>query len=465
MTDKQLPKNKPAPRKKKAAGAYGLGGAPAAPSARALAAASAVRGEPPPAAIIRKDPKPAPSVATPASRAQAALKSGAPQPGKQKLSAKAAAAKPAPPAPVPAPTRKPPGKTAAGKPKFVEPRLGRPAARKASTDAKAAKAAAAPAVDPAEAPARPGLARKARRLGEDAVNTAFRSGFVAIVGRPNVGKSTLINKLVGQKVAITSDKPQTTRHNIHGVVTTEDAQIVFVDTPGIHKPHHMLGEQLVKAASDVLGQVDLRIFLVDAQEHAGKGDAFIAELLAKNPDKPTLLVLNKCDRVKHVAERIFQSYKELGNFVGVVPLSARTGRNIQSLIEQIVERLPAGPRYYDEEVPTDQTLRVLAGELVREQILRQTSEEIPHSVAVNIETFDESVTPVKITATIYVERDSQKGIVIGDGGARLKAIGQAAREQIELQVGGQVFLELWVKVLKNWRKEKDMLKRLGYVVD
>lgn len=294
---------------------------------------------------------------------------------------------------------------------------------------------------------------------------AFRSGFVAIVGRPNVGKSTLLNRLVGQKVAITSDKPQTTRHAIHGVVTTPESQIVFVDTPGIHKPHHLLGEAIVKAATDVLKDVDLRVFLVDAQEVAGAGDAFIADLLKQSEGKPTLLVLNKVDRVKHVAEKVFASYRALGDFVGVVPLSARTGRNTKALFEHIALYLPEGPRYYEEDVPTDQTLRTLAGELVREQILRQTSDEIPHSVAVNIESFDESVKPVRIAATIYVERDSQKGIVIGDGGARLKAIGMGAREQIERQTGEQVFLELWVKVLKNWRKDKDKLKRVGFVVD
>ena len=292
----------------------------------------------------------------------------------------------------------------------------------------------------------------------------FHSGFAAIVGRPNVGKSTLLNKLVGQKVAITSDKPQTTRHAIHGVVAAEDAQIVFVDTPGIHKPHHKLGEAIVKAACDVLGDVDLRVFVVDATVPAGKGDAFIAELL-KQSDKPVLLVLNKVDRVRQVPERIFASYRALGEFVGVVPLSARTGRNTKSLVEHIVARLPEGPRYYEEDVPTDQTLRVLAGELIREQILRQTSDEIPHSVAVNVETFDEAATPPRIAATIYVERDSQKGIVIGDGGARLKEIGRQARAQIERQLGGQIYLELWVKVLKNWRREKDKLKRLGFVVD
>ncbi len=304
-----------------------------------------------------------------------------------------------------------------------------------------------------------------KKKAAEAEKAAFKSGFVAIVGRPNVGKSTLLNRLVGQKVAITSDKPQTTRHAIHGVVTTPESQIVFVDTPGIHKPHHLLGEAIVKAATDVLADVDLRIFLVDAQEVAGGGDAFIAELLKKSGEKPTLLVLNKVDRVKQVTERVFASYRALGEFVGVVPLSARTGRNTKSLFEHIALYLPEGPKYYEEDVPTDQTLRTLAGELVREQILRQTSEEIPHSVAVNVESFDETVKPTRITATIYVERDSQKGIVIGDGGARLKAIGTGAREQIEKQTGEQVFLELWVKVLKNWRKDKDKLKRVGFIVD
>lgn len=298
----------------------------------------------------------------------------------------------------------------------------------------------------------------------EAVQPPFRSGLVAIVGRPNVGKSTLINRLVGQKIAITSDKPQTTRHAIQGVVTLPEAQLVLVDTPGIHKPHHLLGESIVKAATDTLSQVDLRVLLVDAQEPAGKGDAFIAELLQKS-ELPTILALNKVDRVRQVPERIFASYRALGDFVAVVPLSARTGRNTRSLLEAIVAQLPEGPRYYEDDVPTDQTLRVLAAELIREQILRLTAEEIPHSVAVRIDTFDEAVRPVRIEATIFVERDSQKGIVIGDGGERLKAIGQAARGQIEKQVGEQVYLGLWVKVLKNWRREKTQLKRLGYVVD
>lgn len=292
----------------------------------------------------------------------------------------------------------------------------------------------------------------------------FHSGFVTIVGRPNVGKSTLVNKLVGQKVAITSDKAQTTRHTIHGVVTRGESQIVFVDTPGIHKPLHLLGEQIVKAATDTLDSVDLRVFLVDCQVPAGKGDQFIAELLKKS-DKPTLLVLNKVDRLQQVPERIFQSYKALMDFTAVIPLSARTGRNTKSLLEHIEARLPVGPKYYDEDVPTDQTLRTIAGELIREQVLRQTSEEIPHSVAVLIEQFDESRKPVFISATVFVERKSQKGIIIGEGGARLKSLGQAAREQIEKQVGEKVYLELWVKVLENWRKDRADLKRLGYVVD
>lgn len=319
-----------------------------------------------------------------------------------------------------------------------------------------------PGAKPAPKPAAPKAAKPKRpkRTKEQ----PFRSGFASIVGRPNVGKSTLVNKLVGQKVAITSEKAQTTRHNIHGVVTTDEAQIVFVDTPGIHKPLHLLGEHIVKSATDTLGEVDVRVFLVDAQEPAGKGDQFIVELL-KQHKKPTILVLNKVDRIKEVSEAIFQSYKSLMDFDAVVPLSARTGRNTKALLAQIAKRLPEGPHYYEEDVPTDQTLRTLAGELIREQILRQTSEEIPHSVAVYIEEFNENVSPPHIRATIYVERDSQKGIVIGDGGARLKEVGQYARKAIEEQMGEQVFLDLWVKVLKNWRKDKPALKRLGYVVD
>jgi GTP-binding protein Era len=292
----------------------------------------------------------------------------------------------------------------------------------------------------------------------------FRSGFVAVVGRPNVGKSTLVNKLVGQKVAITSDRPQTTRHQIRGVVTRPNSQMVFVDTPGIHKPLHLLGEQLVKSAIEALDSVELRVFMVDCQVPAGKGDQFIAELLKKS-QKPTVLVLNKADRVQAIPERIFAGYKALGDFVAVVPLSARTGRNVKGLLEEITALLPEGPRYYDEDIPTDQTLRQIAGELIREQLMRQLGEELPHSIAVMVESFDESKTPVHIGATIYVERKSQKGIVIGEGGARLKAVGVAARTHIESQLGAKVYLELWVKVLENWRKDRADLKRLGYVVD
>lgn len=293
---------------------------------------------------------------------------------------------------------------------------------------------------------------------------AFRSGHVAIVGRPNVGKSTLVNQLVGQKIAITSAKAQTTRHAIRGVVNLEEAQIVFVDTPGIHKPHHLLGESIVKQATNALGEVDVRVLLVDAQEVAGKGDAFVAGLLAESA-RPTILALNKVDRVKAVKEEVFASYKALGDFVAVVPLSARTGRNTKRLLAAIAEHLPEGVPYYDEDVPTDQTLRTLAGELIREQLLRQTGDELPHSVAVRVDTFDETASPVRIEATIFVERDSQKGMVIGAGGEKLKAVGTAARLSIQEQTGGPVFLQLWVKVLKNWRKEKASLKRLGYVVD
>ena len=292
----------------------------------------------------------------------------------------------------------------------------------------------------------------------------FRAGTVAIVGRPNVGKSTLVNRLVGQKIAITSDKPQTTRHLIRGVVTTEGAQLVLVDTPGIHKPHHLLGEQIVRAAKETLSDVDVRVLVVDAQEAAGGGDAFVAGWLAECA-KPTILVLNKADRVKAIPDAIFQSYKALGKFDGVVPLSARTGRNVKALVAAIAKHLPESPPLYDADVPTDQTLRTLAGELIREQVLRQTGEEIPHSVAVRIDEFDESQTPVRIAATLFVERDSQKGIVIGQGGSRLKAIGQAAREAIEKQLEAPIFLETRVKVLKNWRKDRAALKRLGYVTD
>lgn len=293
---------------------------------------------------------------------------------------------------------------------------------------------------------------------------SFRSGFVALVGRPNVGKSTLLNKLVGQKIAIVSSKAQTTRHRIRGVLSREDAQIVFLDTPGIHKPLHLLGEQLVKSAVDTLSEVDLIMFLVDGRTTAGRGDRYVSELI-KQVNKPVLLVMNKLDSGKADPE-VEASYRGLGDFVGVHAISALYGKGVEQLVRDLVTRMPEGPAFYDPEEITDQTVRTLAGELIREQVLRLTAEEVPHSVAVRVDQFEErDAGPTYIHATIFVERESQKGILIGHKGEMLKNIGTQAREAIAKMLDGKVYLELHVKVLPNWRKEAAALKRLGYIVD
>jgi GTP-binding protein Era len=292
----------------------------------------------------------------------------------------------------------------------------------------------------------------------------YRSGFIAIVGRPNVGKSTLLNKLVGQKIAIVSSKAQTTRNRIRGVLSRDNAQVVFLDTPGIHKPLHLLGEQLVKSAVDTLSEVDLVLFLVDGRTSAGRGDRYVAELLSQ-VKKPVLLVMNKLDSGKADPE-VEATYKDLGEFVGMHVISALYGKGVEQLVKDLVGRMPEGPAFYDPEEVTDQTVRTLAGELIREQVLRLTSEEVPHSVAVRVDQFEERETgPTYIHATVFVERDSQKGILIGHKGEMLKQIGTQAREAIAKMLDGKVYLELHVKVLPNWRKEASALKRLGYIVE
>jgi GTP-binding protein Era len=292
----------------------------------------------------------------------------------------------------------------------------------------------------------------------------FRSGFVAIVGRPNVGKSTLLNKLIGQKIAIVSSKAQTTRHRIRGVFSRDNAQVVFLDTPGIHKPLHLLGEQLVKSAVDTLTEVDLVLFLVDGRTSAGRGDRYVAELVSQ-VKKPVLLVMNKLDSGKADPE-VEASYQDLGEFVGTHVISALYGKGVEPLIKDLIARMPVGPAFYDPEEITDQTVRTLAGELIREQVLRLTSEEVPHSVAVRVDQFEErDAGPTYIHATVFVERDSQKGILIGHKGEMLKQIGTQAREAIAKMLDGKVYLELHVKVLPNWRKEANALKRLGYIMD
>ncbi|WP_281888203.1 GTPase Era [Paenibacillus sp. YYML68] len=292
---------------------------------------------------------------------------------------------------------------------------------------------------------------------------SFRSGFVAIIGRPNVGKSTLMNQVIGQKIAIMSDKPQTTRNKIHGVYTTDDSQIVFLDTPGIHKSSSKLGDYMMKAAESALKEVEAILFLVDVVEGIGGGDRYIIEQL-KKVTTPVILVLNKIDQVQPEALLpIIVTYKELYPFAEIVPVSALNGNNVNTLMTQIVKFLPNGPQYYPADQVTDHPEQFVCAELIREKILHLTREEIPHSIAVGIEDMkvqDNGV--VYIGAVIYVERDSQKGIIIGKKGALLKEVGQKARADIEALLGSRVFLELWVKVKKDWRNKDVVLKDLGF---
>lgn len=290
----------------------------------------------------------------------------------------------------------------------------------------------------------------------------FRSGFVSIIGRPNMGKSTLINALIGEKMVITSDKPQTTRNRIHCVLTREDAQLVFIDTPGIHKPHDKMGEYLLKTAYDSLDDVDVVLFLVDANFSPGKGDNFILNQL-KGIKTPILLILNKIDQISidMVKSRV-KEYEEFSEH-NVIPISALKGRNLDTLVDRIVSYLPEGPLYYPEDMITDQIEQFIVAELIREKIFQLTREEIPHAVAVEIEEMIErDEGKMYIRAVIYVERNSQKGIIIGKNGKMLKKIGQLARQDIESLLAISTYLDLWVKVKGDWREKDEELQRLGY---
>lgn len=291
----------------------------------------------------------------------------------------------------------------------------------------------------------------------------YKSGFVAIVGRPNVGKSTLMNQAIGQKIAIMSDKPQTTRNKIHGVYTTEEMQIVFLDTPGIHKPFSKLGDYMVKAAIGALEEVDAVLFLIDVTEELGGGDRFIAERL-KQVNTPVILVLNKIDKVHPEALLpVIENYRKLHDFAEIVPVSALQGNNVQGLLEQLGKYLEEGPMFYPADQVTDHPEQFVCAELIREKILQLTREEIPHSVAVEIESMSQGDNGVvNIGAVIYVERDSQKGIVIGKQGALLREVGKLARQDMERLLGSKIFLELWVKVKKDWRNRESVLKSLGF---
>jgi len=290
-----------------------------------------------------------------------------------------------------------------------------------------------------------------------------KSGFIAVIGRPNVGKSTLINSLIGQKIAIMSDKPQTTRNRILCILTRPEAQIVFLDTPGIHKPKHKLGEYMVKAAEGTLKEVDAIFFVVDATEKMGPGEYYILERLQATA-KPVILVVNKLDLIeKEQVLPIISHYTDKYPFVGVVPISAKEETNLDALIEEVEKYLPEGPQYYPEDMVTDQPERLIVAELVREKALQLTRDEVPHAIAVDVDEMkarDNGDTYIR--ATIYVERDSQKGILIGAKGSMLKEIGKLARADIEMLLGTRVFLDLWVKVKKDWRDRDSVLRGFGF---
>ncbi len=303
----------------------------------------------------------------------------------------------------------------------------------------------------------------------DDIPPEHKSGFAALIGRPNVGKSTLMNTLLGQKVAIVSPRPQTTRNRILGILTRPGFQIIFIDTPGIHRPKHRLGKYMVATAQSAIPDADVILFMVDVAVKPTGGDREIARLVSgRKIDASVLLILNKMDRLPpDKVEAHCEAYWSLGTgddwYRDWMMTKATTGTNVDKLLDQIVATLPEGPRYYPGDQITDQTERQITAELVREQVLRFTRQEVPHSVAVVVEEFKErSETLTYIGANIFVERKSQKGIIIGKQGAMLQKIGAAAREQIERFIGTQVYLDLWVKVSQDWRRDEHRLRWLGY---
>jgi len=293
-----------------------------------------------------------------------------------------------------------------------------------------------------------------------------RSGYVAVVGRPNVGKSTLTNAYLGQKIAIVSEKPQTTRNRLLGILTREDAQIIFVDTPGIHAPLHKLGEYMVETAARAIPDADVVLFIVDASVAPTKEDALVADAVRERGTQlPVVMALNKIDLLPSSESPHTAAYLDMLKPDAWLPISAVRGDNRDELLELVLAQLPLGPRYYPEDQITDQQTRFIAAELIREAALRRLRQEVPYALAVVVDEFKRrSEEMTYIGATIYVERDSQKGIVIGQGGKTLKDIGKAARTEIEKLVDTRVFLELWVKVWPKWRKKEDDLRRLGYAM-
>jgi GTP-binding protein Era len=298
-------------------------------------------------------------------------------------------------------------------------------------------------------------------MTEETAGTPFRAGFVAVVGRPNVGKSTLVNRLVGQKVAIVSDKPQTTRNRILAVVARPAAQLVLFDTPGIHKPMHEMNRRMVEIAIRSVGQGDIVLWLVDVGERPGAGERFVRDTLAK-AGSPVVLALNKIDRVSRPAILpAIEAYRGLLEFADIVPISALKGDNVDRLETVLLSHLPEGPALYPDDYLTDQPERFFVAEMVRERILHHTRQEIPYVSGVVVESFKEEEGLVRIHAVVLVERDSQKAIIIGRGGSMLKTIGTEARRQIEEFLGTRVYLGLFVKVRSNWRESEPILSQMG----
>ncbi len=294
-------------------------------------------------------------------------------------------------------------------------------------------------------------------------SNSFRSGYVALIGRPNAGKSTLLNRLVGEKIAAVSNKPQTTRHKIQGIVTRDDGQIVFVDTPGVHKPGHLLNRRMMASVHDAILNVDLLVLMRDASVSTGNGDRFVLDLV-KNSAKPAILVLNKIDKLKNKTPLLplIEHYSNEFEFAEIVPVSALKGDAIDNLLTQIIKHLPEGKPIFGEDELTDQPLRQIAAEMVREKILASTGEEIPYVTAVVPELWDDSDPAVtRIFCAIYVERESQKKIVIGKQGSRIKDVGTRARIDIENLIGKRVFLKLFVKVVEDWRNRERELDEMG----
>ena len=291
----------------------------------------------------------------------------------------------------------------------------------------------------------------------------FRSGYVALIGRPNAGKSTLINRLVGEKIAAVSNKPQTTRHRIQGIINLENAQIVFVDTPGVHKPGHLLNRRMMAAVHDAIMSVDLLVLMRDASVSTGNGDRFVLDLV-KGAGRPAILLLNKIDKIKEKAELLplIESYANEYEFAEIVPVTALKGEGIETFLEQVAKHLPEGEPIFANDEMTDQPVRSLVSEMVREKILQSTGEEIPYVTAVVTELFDETDPAMtRIFCAIYVERPSQKKIIIGKQGARIKDIGTKARVDIEALLGKHVFLKLFVKVVEDWRNRERDLDDIG----